>query len=106
VRGHLRQRGDAFQLVVYAGQDDLIGKRRYVRKTVRGTKREAQRELARFITEVGGAITSPSPAPSVSSSTGGTTMPLRTGLRRPVVSTGARSMCASSPSSATASYGS
>jgi len=39
--------------VVYAGRDELTGKRLYLRKTFRGTKREAQRELARFITEVG-----------------------------------------------------
>jgi hypothetical protein len=53
VRGHLRERGDAFQLIIYAGRDELTGKRRYVRKTVPGTKREAQNELARLLIEVG-----------------------------------------------------
>lgn len=35
------------------GRDALTGRKTYVQKTVQGTKREAETELARFVTEVG-----------------------------------------------------
>jgi integrase len=51
--GYLRQRGEnSWQLTVYVGYDRKARKRRYASKTIRGTKREAERALARFLTEV------------------------------------------------------
>src|SRR5919205_44166 len=53
MRGHIQQRGvDSWRLKFDAGRDPATGKRatRYV--TFRGTKREAQQELARLIAQV------------------------------------------------------
>lgn len=52
MRGHIRKRGDAWQLIVNGGLDPLSGKRRHITRTVRGTKREAEKEMARLVTEV------------------------------------------------------
>lgn len=50
--GSLRQRGDdSWQLRVFAGRDPLTGRKRYVERTVRGTKREASKALASLVTE-------------------------------------------------------
>jgi integrase len=38
---------------VLNGRDALTGRKTYLQKTVHGTKREAETELARFVTEVG-----------------------------------------------------
>ncbi len=48
----MRQRGDTWQLRVFAGRDPVTGRKRWVAKTVRGGKRAAQRELANLIAEV------------------------------------------------------
>jgi integrase len=48
----MRQRGDAWQLRVFAGRDPVTGHKRWTTKTVRGGKRQAQRELASLIVEV------------------------------------------------------
>jgi len=51
--GSIRQRGEkSWELTVYVGYDSKARKRRYSSKTVRGTKREAERALAKFVTEV------------------------------------------------------
>jgi integrase len=50
VKGYIRQRGDAWQLAVYAGTDDR--RRQYAYETVSGTRRQAERRLAELITEV------------------------------------------------------
>ena len=50
--GHLRQRGSSWELVAYAGRDPLSGKRKYVSRTFRGSKREAQAALDRLVVEV------------------------------------------------------
>ena len=51
--GSLRQRGrNSWELTVYIGYDTKAKKRRYATKTVQGTKREAERALAKFVTEV------------------------------------------------------
>ncbi len=51
--GHMRQRGESsWQLTAYVGYDAKAGKRRYTSKTIRGTKRDAERALAKFVTEV------------------------------------------------------
>ena len=51
----MRQRGSAWELRVFVGTDAVSGKNRYVPKTVRGGKRQAQRVLAQMIadTELG-----------------------------------------------------
>ena len=52
MRGHPQSRGgDAWRLKVYVGRsaDD---RRRYVERTIRGTRREADRALARLVVEV------------------------------------------------------
>lgn len=51
--GHLRQRGtNSWQLVVFNGFDSR-GRRQYSRKTVHGTKKEAQSALAAYFLEAG-----------------------------------------------------
>src|SRR5215469_15622620 len=51
--GHLQQRGPrTWRLSVYVGRDARTAKKRYVQRTVHGTKREAERALARLVTEV------------------------------------------------------
>ena len=53
MRGHLQQRSrDTWRLKVYVGRS-ADGKRRYLARTVRGSRREAERELARLVVEVG-----------------------------------------------------
>jgi len=50
VQGNIRQRGAAsWELRVFVGRDPVTGRRRYATKTVRGGKREAQRELASLL---------------------------------------------------------
>ena len=51
--GHLQQRGPTtWRLSVYVGRDSRTGRKRYAQRTVQGTKREADRALARLVTEV------------------------------------------------------
>ncbi len=51
--GSMRQRGDnAWLLTAYVGWDGHAKKRRYATKTFHGTKREAERALADFVSEV------------------------------------------------------
>jgi integrase len=54
MRGHLRKRGNAWELRAYAGIDPLTNRQKYVTRTFRGGKREAEEALARFVTEVSG----------------------------------------------------
>jgi hypothetical protein len=50
VQGNIRQRGAAaWELRVFVGRDPVTGRRRYATKTVRGGKREAQRELVTLL---------------------------------------------------------
>ena len=50
--GSMRQRGrDSWQLRVHAGRDPLNGRKRYLERTFRGTKREASKALAALIVE-------------------------------------------------------
>jgi hypothetical protein len=56
VKGHLRQRSPGvWEGIVIAGRDPLTGRWRYRSRTVRGTKREAQRRLASLVHEVSSA---------------------------------------------------
>jgi integrase len=51
--GHLQERGPkTWRLSVYVGRDSRTGRKRYVQRTVHGTKREAGKALARLVTEV------------------------------------------------------
>ncbi|MGH9110076.1 MAG: tyrosine-type recombinase/integrase [Acidimicrobiales bacterium] len=53
MRGNLTERGDGkWRLRVYAGRDPHTGRQRVVTKTVGGSKRAAERELAKLITDV------------------------------------------------------
>jgi len=56
VTGFMRQRGPSWQLIVHAGRDPVTGKKRYVSRSVKGSKREAERALAAFVTEVGHGV--------------------------------------------------
>jgi integrase len=53
MRGHVRKRGSAWQVIVSAGADPITGRRRQVTRFVHGTKREAEGELARLLVRVG-----------------------------------------------------
>ena len=51
--GSMRQRGNnSWQLRVHAGRDDSTGRKRYVERTFRGTKREASKALAAMVADV------------------------------------------------------
>ena len=50
MRGHVRKRGKTWELVAYAGVD-AAGRKKYLRSSTQGTKREAERELARLVVE-------------------------------------------------------
>lgn len=52
MRGHIQQRGKtSWRIKVFVGRD-ADGVRRYVERTVRGTRREAERELSHLLVEV------------------------------------------------------
>ncbi|HEX9467466.1 MAG TPA: tyrosine-type recombinase/integrase, partial [Acidimicrobiia bacterium] len=50
--GFIRKRGDAWQVIVYAGRDPVTGRKRQLSRNVRGTKREAQAVRTRLLLEV------------------------------------------------------
>lgn len=53
MRGHIRKRSkDSWTAVVYLGRDPETGKRRYLWKTVKGTKRDAEALLTRLLAQV------------------------------------------------------
>ena len=54
MRGHMRLRGDAWELRPYVGRDPVTGREKYKTLTFRGGKHAAEAELARFVTEVSG----------------------------------------------------
>jgi len=57
--GSLERRGkNSWRLVVSAGYDPVTGRRRRVQRTVRGSKRDAERSLARLVVEVEGGMQS------------------------------------------------
>ncbi len=53
MRGHMRKRGESWQLIVSGGADGVTGRRRQVSKTVKGTKKEAEAELAKMLVSAG-----------------------------------------------------
>lgn len=54
MQGHVRQRGEAWELRAYVGRDPVTGRKKYLTRTFRGGKRAANEALAKFVTEVGG----------------------------------------------------
>jgi integrase len=51
--GHLQARGPkTWRLSVFVGRDPRTGRKRYAQRTVHGTKKEAEKALARLVTEV------------------------------------------------------
>jgi hypothetical protein len=51
MRGHIQQRGNSWRVKAYCGRDES-GRKHYAERTVRGTRREAELELKRLLTEV------------------------------------------------------
>jgi len=54
MRGHMRQRGDVWELRVYVGRDPVTGRKKTLTRTFRGGKREAEEALSRLVTEAAG----------------------------------------------------
>jgi integrase len=54
MKGHMRQRGTAWELRAYVGIDPLTKRHKYVTRTFRGGKRDAEEALAKLVTEVSG----------------------------------------------------
>lgn len=54
MKGHLRKRGNGWELRAYVGRDPVSGRTKYVTRTVHGTKREAEDELVRLLIETTG----------------------------------------------------
>jgi integrase len=55
VHGHIVRRGNAWRVHVYLGADARTGKQRYLTRTVRGTKRDAEKVRAELVAQaVGG----------------------------------------------------
>lgn len=52
MRGHVRRRGEGWEIRAYAGVDPANGKRRYVTRTVHGTRRVADRALVELVSDV------------------------------------------------------
>ena len=50
--GSMRQARNGLQLRVHAGRDVSTGRKRYMERTLRGSKREASKALAAMVTEV------------------------------------------------------
>ncbi len=60
MKGHLRQRSPGvWEVIAIAGRDPLTGRWRYRSRTVRGTKRDAQRRLASLVHEVSSGAVRP-----------------------------------------------
>ena len=53
MRGHIRKRSaGSWQISVSAGFDPVTGKRKQIWRTVRGTKKDAEREVTKLLREV------------------------------------------------------
>ena len=51
--GHLEKKGDkSWNIIVEAGRDPITKKRKRIKQSFHGTKREAEKEMARLITEL------------------------------------------------------
>jgi hypothetical protein len=54
MKGHVRRRGNSWELRAYVGVDPTTGRAKYLTRTFRGGKREADEALDRFVAEVSG----------------------------------------------------
>jgi integrase len=54
MRGHLRKRGGAWELRAYAGVDPVSSRQKYVTRTFKGGKRDAEAALSQLVSEVSG----------------------------------------------------
>lgn len=54
MKGHVRRRGNSWELRAYVGVDPTTGRAKYQTRTFRGGKREADEALARLVAEVSG----------------------------------------------------
>ena len=54
MKGHVRRRGNSWELRAYVGVDPTTSRAKYLTRTFRGGKREADEALARFVAEVSG----------------------------------------------------
>ena len=54
MKGHVRRRGNSWELRAYVAVDPTTNRPKYLTRTFRGGKREADEALARFVTEVSG----------------------------------------------------
>ncbi len=52
--GHIRQRGKAWELRAYSGTDPVSGRKKYVTRTIQGTRKDAELALAHLLVEVTG----------------------------------------------------
>jgi integrase len=62
MQGSMRQRVGAWELRVYVGRDPLSGRKRWVSRSFKGAKRDAQVALAALVTELDGNRPGPSGA--------------------------------------------
>jgi len=58
MRGHLRKRGDVWELRAYEGRDPISDRKLYRTRSFRGTKRDAEAALAQLVLEVTGTAPS------------------------------------------------
>ncbi|MGO9912955.1 MAG: tyrosine-type recombinase/integrase [Acidimicrobiales bacterium] len=49
MRGHLRQRGESWELRVFVGNDPVTGRKKYITRTFRGSKRDAESALSKLV---------------------------------------------------------
>ncbi len=54
MRGHLRRRGDAWELRAFAGRDPVSGRKIYRTRSFHGGRRQAEDALGKFVQEVAG----------------------------------------------------
>src|SRR2546426_5124096 len=59
MRGHIRKRGDAWEVRVDIARDPVTGKRRQLSRTVKGRKRDAEAVAASLISQHEAGIDSP-----------------------------------------------
>jgi integrase len=50
--GHVQRRGSAWRVIVYAGRDPVTGKKRQLTRTVRGSRRDAEKVRNELLTSV------------------------------------------------------
>ena len=60
--GHIVERNGSFRVMVYAGRDPVTGRKRYVTRTVRGNRKDAERVRNQMLVDVQQGKTSPASA--------------------------------------------